>query len=208
MWREVDRSCVVGPRRYLMSIKSGPNCINDTQVAAMKDAIRAHHAEWMQRTRENHIGVEELDIIIGLTYGTDRTTNNKENQVLVKLMEHGFVEEDRAERPGVLIDPSRRIRVYRRIGQDFWATIGDPTNPASARFVFLEVLLALARALSGLERGTLEDRVNARIGELTTALSALMFARNSLPPWVRQDFAEHELFWLATAMTAFFDEGV
>jgi len=32
VWREVDRSCVVGTRRYLTSIKSGPNTINDTQV--------------------------------------------------------------------------------------------------------------------------------------------------------------------------------
>lgn len=208
VWREVDRSCVVGRRRYLVSIKSGPNCINDTQVAAMKDAIRTHHMEWMRQTQLNHPQVHELDIIIGLTYGTDRTTNNKENQILVKLLEHGFAEEDRATKPGVLIDATRRIRVYRRIGQDFWSTIGSPTNPSAARFVFLEVLLALTRALAALERGTLEDKVNARIAELTIALGALMFPRDSLPQWVRQDFAEHELFWLATAMTAFFDEGI
>jgi hypothetical protein len=35
------------------------------------------------------------------TYGTDRTTNNKENQILVKLLEQGFVDEDRGRRPRV-----------------------------------------------------------------------------------------------------------
>ena len=30
VWREIDRSCVVGDRRFITSIKSGPNTINDT----------------------------------------------------------------------------------------------------------------------------------------------------------------------------------
>jgi hypothetical protein len=28
--------------------------------------------------------INEIDIVIGLTYGTDKTTNNKENQILAK----------------------------------------------------------------------------------------------------------------------------
>lgn len=209
VWREVDRSCVVGDRRYLVTIKSGPHCINDSQVAAMKDAISTHHAAWLRDTQRTYRGVRELDVIIGITYGTDRTTNNKENQILVKLMEHGFVEEDRIRKPGILIDTATRaVRVYRRIGQDFWATIGDPAANNTAGFVFLEILLALTRALAALDRRSLEDKVNARILDLSGALRALMFPRESLPGWVRHDFEEHELFWLATAMTAFFDEGI
>ena len=37
--------------------------------------------------------VKEIDVVLGLTYGTDRTTNNKENQILAKLLAGGFVEE-------------------------------------------------------------------------------------------------------------------
>ena len=55
---------------------------------------------------------------------------------------------------------------------------------------------------------SLEDHVNAKLGELIAGLAELKFPRNSLPEWVRKDFIEHELFWLATAMTAFFDNGV
>lgn len=147
VWREVDKSCIVGKRRYMVSIKSGPNCINDTQVKGMTDAIAQQYKTWMDQTKKTYPGVKELDIVIGLTYGTDRSTNNKENQILVKLLQKGFVEEDRTTKPGVLIDAATRsVRVYRCIGMDFWALIGNPSSPSQAGFVYLEVLLALAKA--------------------------------------------------------------
>ena len=209
-WREIDKSCVIGNRRYLTSIKSGPNTINDTQVQAMTQAIIDNHRTWVEQTRASYGGVEGLDVVIGLTYGTDRTTNNKENQILVKLLAHGFQEEDRTNRPGVLIDSATRsIRVYRHIGKNFWAFIGNPTNPASCSFVFLEVLLALAKALaSSMEAADMETRINQRLRALSDALARLQFPRDSLPEWIRQDFSEDQLFWFATAMTAFYDEGI
>lgn len=210
VWREVDKSCVVGSRRYLVSIKSGPNCINDSQVAAMKSAIADNYLNWLNESAACFPEVKELDIVVGITYGTAATTNNKENQILVKLLQHGFKEEDRKRKPGVLIDSkTRRIRVYRYIGQDFWSFIGNPTEPGSADFVYLEALLALAKALSeGGAEASMEDQINAKIGELSVALSKLAFPRGSLPEWIREDFSSSELFWLATAMTAFFDEGI
>lgn len=210
VWREVDKSCVAGNRRYLVGVKSGPNDINDTQVEAMKEAIANHHAAWMQETRRNHPSVTELDIVLGITYGTDSTTNNKENQILVKLLEHGFEEEDRERKPGVLIESqAKRVRVYRRVGQEFWSFIGNPANPANSAFVYLEVLLALARALSqGMKTGSLEESVNRKIVQLTQSLQKLMLPPQSLPDWIRNSFSTDELFWLTTAMTAFFDEGI
>lgn len=210
VWREIDKSCVVGNTRYLTSIKSGPNTINDSQVQAMTGAIIDNHKKWVRQTKATYPNVQQLDIVIGLTYGTDRTTNNKENQILVKLLEHGFREEDRTDHPGVLIHAAAcPTRVYRRIGKDFWAFIGNPASPDAASFVFLEVLLALAKALSvGMEAADLEARINRKLQELSQALGKLQFPRSSLPPWVREDFSEDELFWFATAMTAFFDEGI
>ncbi len=210
VWREIDKSCVVGNHRFLASIKSGPNTINDTQVQGMTAAVIQNHKEWVEDTRHTYPDVTELDIVIGLTYGTDRTTNNKENQVLVKLLDHGFVEEDRRTRPGVLIDSgTRALRVYRRIGRDFWAFIGNPVNPTATTFVFLEVVLALSKALSsGMGNADLEARINHKIQSLATALSKLTFPRNSLPAWVREEFTENGLFWFATAITAFYDEGI
>lgn len=210
IWREIDRSCIVGNRRYLISIKSGPNTINDTQVQGMTRAIIDNYKAWISQTRENHPEVNELDVVLGLTYGTDCTTNNKENQILVKLLDQGFIEEDRSKRPGVLIDKeTKSVRVYRCIGKEFWAFIGQPDNPSLAGFIFLEILLALAKALAkGIENADLETRINLRLKQLSSALSKLQFPRKGLPDWIRDDFTEEQLFWFATAITAFFDEGI
>ncbi|MFL6759459.1 PmeII family type II restriction endonuclease [Sphingomonas sp.] len=210
VWREIDRSCVVGNRRFLTSIKSGPNTINDTQVAGMTAAIRDNYRAWFQQTHQTYPSVNELDVVLGLTYGTDKTTNNKENQILIKLMDCGFVEEDPVKKPGILIDEeTRSIRVYRCIGREFWSFIGQPDNPGAAQFVFLEVLLALAKALgSGIAEAGIEGRINLKLQALALSLAQLQFPRNSLPEWVREDFNENQLFWFATAMTAFFDEGI
>ena len=210
VWREIDKSCVVGRKRFLTSIKSGPNTINDTQVQAMTRAIFENYRAWFEKTRQNYPTVGSLDVVLGLTYGTDRTTNNKENQVLVKLFEHGFVEEDHDRCPGVLIDEeTRSVRIYRRIGKDFWAFIGQPDRPNSAQFVFLEILLALAKSLATrIENSELEDRINLKIQHLSQALSHLQFPRGSLPNWIRDDFSDDELFLFATAMSSFFDEGI
>ena len=210
VWREIDKACVAGNKRFLTSIKSSPNTINDTQVQAMTQAIIDYHRTWAASSTERFSDVEEIDIVLGLTYGTPRTTNNKENQILAKLLDHGFEEEDQTARPGALIDSkTHSIRVYRCIGKDFWAFIGGPEYPANASFVFLEVLLALSKALSqGAAEADLESRINKKISQLATAIANLQFPRESLPEWVRGDFSDDELVWFATAMSAFYDEGV
>jgi hypothetical protein len=65
----------------------------------MVNAIRENWPTWLAETKENHPAVTALDVVIGLTYGTDLTTNNKENQILAKLQDYGFKEEDRARPP-------------------------------------------------------------------------------------------------------------
>ena len=203
-------ACVAGRKRFFTSIKSGPNTINDTQVQAMTQAIIDHHKTWAASSCKIFQDVQEIDIVLGLTYGTPRTTNNKENQILVKLLDHGFEEEDREGNPGVLIDSETgSIRVYRCIGKDFWAFIGNPGNPAYTQFVFLEILLALSKALSkGMEEADLEARINVKIKQLAGAIANLQFPRASLPEWIREDFSDDELVWFATAMSAFYDEGI
>ena len=210
VWREIDRSCVIGRKRFLTSIKSGPNTINDTQVQGMTRAIIDNYGAWLRQSRDTYPDVDSLDVVLGLTYGTDRTTNNKENQILVKLLDHGFVEEDRDGCPGIIIDEqTRSVRVYRRIGRDFWAFIGQPDRPGAAQFAFLEILLALAKSLAtGVEDAELEDKINLKIQHLSHALSRVRFPRGSLPDWIRNDFSDSELFWFATSMSAFFDEGI
>ncbi len=111
----------------------------------MTRALIDNHKSFLAQSKATYPGVTEIDVVVGITYGTDKTTNNKENQILIKLLDHGFEEEDRVNAPGILIDSATRsIRVYRRIGKDFWSFIGNPQSPNDADFVFLEVLLALA----------------------------------------------------------------
>lgn len=210
VWREIDQSCVDGDRRYLVSIKSGPSTINDSQVAAMYAALSGHWRRWRDATGTTYPDVKVLDIVIGLTYGTDRTTNNKENQILVKLQRDGFVERDPEGEPGVLYDPyDGRVRVYRRVGRDFWALIGSPSSPEDAPFAFLEVLLGLARGLSMQTRSvSFEEALNGKLQELASAIAGLSFQSESLPSWLGSDFTTAELAWLSVALTAFFDEGI
>ena len=208
VWREIDKAVVHNERRYLVSIKSGPNTINDTQVQAMTQAIISHHQSWLEASLAHH-DVAGIDIVIGLTYGTPRTTNNKDNQILAKLLDHGFTETDRNALPGTLVDASGRIRVYRVVGSDFWSFMGDPTNPSTQRQVYLEILLALSQALAtGIPQAKIEERLADRMGRLALALAKLTFPKDSLPEWIQQNLNDEQLFWFATALTAFFDEGI
>jgi hypothetical protein len=72
-----------------------------------------------------------------------------------------------------------------------------------------EVILGLSKALStGIESADLETRINKRIQALAAALSKLTLPRKSLPIWIRKDLSETELFWFATAISAFYDERI
>jgi len=206
VWREIDSAVVYGARRHLMTIKSGTATINDTQVGGMYTAIKDNHDKWLSSSRER-FGVEGIDIVIGLTYGTDWTTNNKENQILAKLMSAGFTEVDRAGRPSVIQNADGTVRVYRVIGVDYWAYTGNPSNPTSAEFTFLEVLLGLARALRiAHEQGDIGAALNERLDLLGDAFKQLRFPEgDQIPSWVGKELGVTELSWLAAAMSAFFD---
>ena len=207
VWREIDSACVHGDRRHLMTIKSGIATINDTQVGGMFTAIRDNHGKWLASSRERY-GVDGIDVVIGLTYGTDWATNNKENQILVKLLEAGFSEVDREAEPGVLQNGDGSVRVYRAIGVGYWAYTANPSEPELAEHAFLEVLLGLARALRlAHEKADIGAALNERLDLLGDAFRSLKFPEGDhLPSWVGQVLGVTELTWLAAAMSAFFDE--
>jgi hypothetical protein len=206
VWREIDKAVIHNSRRFLVTIKSGPNTINDTQVQGMTQAIIDNHAAWLESSLAQ--GVEGIDVVVGLTYGTPKTTNNKDNQILAKLTRYGFSERDRAEMPGVLTDETGRVRIYRVVGSDFWSFIGDPTTRNQPQ-IYLEILLALSQALArGIPQAKIEERLAERMGRLAVALAKLTFPRDSLPDWIKETLTEEQLFWFATALTAFFDEGI
>lgn len=213
IWREIDKDVTVGSRRYMTTIKSGPNTINDTQVQGMVDAIAGKHLHWLQQSEAAHPGLEGIDIVIGLTYGTERSTNNKDIQILAKLLKQGFKELDPEGNPGVLVDEGTgRVRVYRKVGQPFWAWIGDPTDEAAHPQVFLEILLALVIAFRDLlkDGSSIEEGINTRLGKLAAALLAMRLDPETLPDWIsdEEEISDEKLFYLVTALSAFYDEGI
>ena len=164
-----------------MTVKSGPATINDTQVTGMKDAIKVHHLDWLQSSVDAY-EVDGIDIVIGLTYGTERSTNNKENQILAKLLDSGFDEVDRESRPGILQNTDGSVRIYRVVGLGFWSFVGNPADPETAEHVALEVLLALAKALSeGEAAKDIDEALSTRIAMLSAAIAALESPREYFP---------------------------
>lgn len=212
IWREIDKDVVVGNRRFLTTIKSGPNTINDTQVQGMADAISGKYQTWLKLSEAEIPGLDGIDIVIGLTYGTERSTNNKDNQILAKLLDRGFTEADQKNQPGVLVDEATgRVRVYRRIGKSFWSWIGNPQDETTQPQVFLEVLLALSLAFRDLlaEGTTIEEGINERLRRLATALLKMQLSPETLPKWVSdRGFGDDDLFYLVTAISAFYDDGI
>lgn len=212
IWREIDKDVVCGARRYMVSIKSGPNTINDTQVQGMADAISGKYLKWLEQTDANYPGLDGIDIVIGLTYGTERITNNKDNQILAKLLSRGFKQLDQVNHPGVLVDErTGRVRVYRRIGKAFWSWVGNPSAEDDNQHVFLEVLLSLSMAFKELlqDGSTIEEGINSRLAALAQAMLKMAFARDTLPAWIEeQAFSEDQLFYFATALSSFYDEGI
>lgn len=212
IWREIDKDVVVENRRFLTTIKSGPNTINDTQVQGMADAISGKYLTWLELSEEETPGLDGIDIVIGLTYGTERSTNNKDNQILAKLLDRGFSEIDQKNQPGVLVDDATgKVRVYRRIGKSFWAWIGNPHDETAQPQVFLEVLLALSLAFRDLlaEGSTIEEGINERLRRLAAALLRMQLSPDTLPKWVSdRGFGDDDLFYLVTAISAFYDDGI
>jgi len=209
-WREIDKSLYLNNRRYITSLKSGPNTINDTQVQGMADAIANNHTTWLEQSKNVDPYLEGIDVVIGLTYGTEKTTNNKDNQILSKLTEYGFSELDPNLEPGVLIDDATNsVRVYRRVGKSFWSWAANPSNESEFPAAFLEILLGLVTALKLLKaETTLEDEINDRVETLAAAMLRMRFPKGALPNWVKDDLSADDLFWLATAISAFYDDGI
>ena len=207
VWQDVDKYCVIGDTAYITTVKSGPRTLNEDITDSIKDDIANHSETWLEGTQKHHPDVEELNISIGLTYGTDNSTNNKEMRILLKLVEEGFVEIDRDGKPGVIQHPENGdITVESHVGIDFWSYIGNPQNPDDAKHVFLEVLLGMIEAAD--ETGeALRSTTGDKIQKLTGAVDTLTIPESSLPEWIEANYEDDELVRLAQTLTLYYDEG-
>jgi hypothetical protein len=171
------------------------------------DAILKYHKVWLDKSKETDRTVKGIDVVIGITYGTEKTTSKKEIQILFKLLGEGF--EEVPKKPGMLVDKATKsVRVYRVVGQDFWALVGNPSKPKDAAFVFLEVLLAVSKGITQGFRGRkFGNLIRLKLAQLSLAFAELITPFTAdFPEWMEAEMTEDEVFWFSAALGSFYDQ--
>lgn len=132
----------------LVTLKSGPKCLNDEMSENFADAILSNAQTWAREA-----DVQELDFTYGVLYGTKRQSNKKDWHILRNLKE---------KRPqGIIVDPANRwdckiscdgiqVLVSIKIGLDWWKYLGGP-------YCFIEVFTALIRSCINVGRSDTEN---------------------------------------------------
>ncbi len=121
----------------LVTLKSGPRCLNDEMSENFADAIISNYANW-----EEESGVRNIDFTYGVLYGTQKLSNKKDWHILRNIRE---------KIPNsITVAPDKRwncqfeengisVNVTVRIGLDWWNHLGG-------ELCFIEVFTALIRA--------------------------------------------------------------
>lgn len=124
----------------ILSLKSGPRCLNDEMSENFADSVLSHASAWADSAN-----VSRIDFNYGVLYGTPKMSNKKDWHILRNLVEKAsrdnceILEDHRNKwscsirQNGVLIN----ARIL--IGLDLWAYLGGP-------HCALEVWSALIRA--------------------------------------------------------------
>ncbi len=121
----------------LVTLKSGPRCLNDEMSENFADAVLNNFEEWSKDG-----GVKEIDFTYGVLYGTEKLSNKKDWHILRNIKEKAL--------DLITIDPKGKwnaqfkkdgitVDVSVRIGLDWWVHLGG-------ELCFMEVFTALIRA--------------------------------------------------------------
>lgn len=135
----LDAKKIEGDILKLVTLKSGPRCLNDEMSENFADAIIANCEQWAADG-----SVKKIDFTYGVLYGTQKQSNKKDWHILRNIRE---------KLPGlsVTLQPDNRwdcaftkgdvtVTVSIRIGVQLWNYIGgQPTT-------FTELCVALIRA--------------------------------------------------------------
>jgi len=121
----------------LVTLKSGPRCLNDEMSENFADAIIGNYQEWARES-----GIKHIDFTYGVLYGTQKMSNKKDWHILrnikEKITDSLSITPDKRwncqfSKNGVSVD------VAVRIGLDWWNYLGG-------ELCFIEVFTALIRA--------------------------------------------------------------
>ena len=135
----VDGICEVSDGLRLVTLKSGPRCLNDDTSDRIADAIVSNYAAWALDA-----GVSSVDFTYGALYGTRKQSNKKDWHILRKVCE-------KLPDSSVNVLPTGRwhcefeqsgvtVRVTVRIGDELWRHI------AGRDTALVELCVALVRA--------------------------------------------------------------
>lgn len=131
---------------HLVTLKSGPRCLNDEMSENFADAILRNYKEWA-----SDAGVSRIDFTYGTLYGTHKVSNKKDWHILRNIKEknpRGVVVDPADRWECAFKDRTTRVDVTIRVGLDWWQLLGGET-------CFIEVMFALIRAC--ITPGSMDD---------------------------------------------------
>lgn len=134
----LDGKKVVGNKLNVVTLKSGPRCLNDEMSENFADTILNNAVAWA-----HDAGVRKIDFSYGVLYGTQKTSNKKDWHILRNLAEkHGesnFSETHRHRWGCIFEIEGIEVETTIRIGKDWWRHLGGET-------CLTELAVALIRA--------------------------------------------------------------
>ncbi|WP_448129494.1 PmeII family type II restriction endonuclease [Stenotrophomonas rhizophila] len=122
----------------IVTLKSGPRCLNDEMSENFADNIFAHSASWLKDS-----GAEALEFSYGVLYGTKKQSNKKDWHILGKLAgklgSENVTSSPKGEWSMSFNTNGMASTATVRVGDEWWSYLGGPT-------CLLEVCCALIRA--------------------------------------------------------------
>jgi hypothetical protein len=163
----LDGKCLEGNTLKLVTIKSGPRCLNDEMSENFADSILANTRQWASEAGVNHI-----DFTYGVLYGTEKQSNKKDWHILRNL-------KDKLPSEMISISPDNRwncefrkdkvtVSVSIAIGINWWRKLGG-------RQCFMELCIAMVRACVGIGEADRQD-YNYTIADLGAITSTSMIS--------------------------------
>lgn len=133
----LDGKRVEGDTLKVVTLKSGPRCLNDEMSENFADAILNNYQAWA-----HDASVSKIDFTYGVLYGTKKRSNKKDWHILRNVKDKNTA--------AITVDPANRwdcsftdngidVDVSVRMGLDWWMYLGG-------EFCFVEVMAALIRA--------------------------------------------------------------
>ncbi len=122
---------------HLVTLKSGPRCLNDEMSENFADAIITNYNIWA-RESENY----RIEFTYGVLYGTKKMSNKKDWHILRNIkekMNHNITINPDNQWTCQFIENGITVDITVRIGLDWWTHLGGD-------LCFVEVFTALIRA--------------------------------------------------------------